>query len=82
MITSTDPMTRAPRQRRRRARGGRSGRPAIDRSILLPMTVGLTVVVLLSVMALLTGEETTATVAITAVGAIVSAALSHLRCGR
>jgi len=85
MTTSTDPLTPAPRQRqqrRRRARGGRSGRPAVDRSVLVPMAAGLAAVLLLTAMALMTGQETTATVGITAVGAIVSAALSHLRCGR
>jgi hypothetical protein len=82
MITSTDSLTRAPRQRRRGARGGRSGRPWAERCVVLPMVAGLGAVLLLTAMALLTGEDTTATVAITAVGAIVSAALSHLRGGR
>jgi hypothetical protein len=43
------------------------------------MAAGLTAVLLLTAMAAVTGQETTATVAVTAVGAIVTAALSHLR---
>jgi hypothetical protein len=82
MITSTDPTTRATRQRRRRASGGRSGRPRADRSVVLPMVTGLAAVLLLTAIALLTGQETTVSVAIAAVGAIVSAALSHVRGGR
>jgi hypothetical protein len=46
------------------------------------MVTGLAAVLLLTAIALLTGQETTASVAIAAVGAIVSAALSHVRGGR
>ena len=76
-MISTNPAPQMPRQRRRRGRAVH--RRAGQRPVVLPMAAGLAAVLLLTAMAMLTGRETTASVALTAVVAIVTAALAPRR---